>query len=581
MRRCLLFIGAGLLVFTTWVSAQSTGLTSLQSDFSYKVFTNELDGALSVLETGSGPGFSQLNHTYYFGGIGNLEKQPTIGAPAVPLWFGYFSNSLLPMPMSAFLALNNSGGVAGTNTTTPSGGTTVGVTSGTTTTNYTWYNTKTEVKQKATPFTTLNDQAQFLTRIAGINLGLYTNVNLNNNSTPGTNYTQVVSTYYNTAAGGTKPTTALSKTTTSVFEALNLNNTIDVQIPAFMKTGNLGNFGLLGVSYNGVNTSTNATVTGTVPKDPAAGYPGSYTNTTVNGITQHNNTTAVNLQYTAYLPAFVVKNKDDSFFAGINGTYNIHGQKYVSENITQIENYASAGASPTNGTRTDVAPEVTRSYKGALDFNVNANAGQSFYFDLGSEARLGLIPQVNVGFSMTQNGNPLTKQVSVTHVDVNGDGSFSSNGDTSTTTTTTYANTAGTPGTSLITTSKLSTSLSVPVAIKFQPKGWWIDFIIGADPVLTYAYNSATTATAYQSSTQTVNATVGGTSTTTTVNTTPLSNPSTTTNTSTWTGTLNHNFGVQVNINDNVKFDVDVAGAIAGGIWDFRDLTVQGIVALK
>lgn len=580
---------------TYFADAQETGLTSLQSDFSYGVFPNALDSALTVVETPASTGFSKLTRPYIFGGISNLEKTSTIGAAAFgvgsPLWLGLYENT--PRPLSAFLGLYQTAGQAGSDNKVVNTTATVAVTSGSTTTNYNYATQKQETVQYGTPYSALDDQAQLLTTLSGINLGLFLHANMSDVGVPANNYKQTVTNYYNAAAAGAKPQPAVSDTTVSTSTAKNVDNTITVGVPVFLSTGQISHYGSLQAILGYTNTSTDATSTGSVPKDPAAGA-GSYTNTEVNGASQHAHVTGFKLAYRAYLPPFGPglfggPNTGDWFFAGADATFNIHAQDYHFQDITQLYNYSGPSTSPTRGTRTEVTPEATGTYSGALDLSANATAGQTFYFDLGAVGKFGLAPALTVGYSAAQTssaagntGNPLTKVVTVQHTDADGNGDFTSNGDTSTTITTEYANTTGVPGATanLITTRTVSASVALPVALKVQPQGWWIGFTIGAKPVVTFTDTSVNTATSYAAKTTTVNKTVGTGVTSTTVTTLPDAG-SVTTTTPGWTVALDHNLGVHVDVTDRVAFDVDVSAAVDSGIWDLRNLTVQGHVALR
>ena len=71
---------ATLLAVAGWAQVDIDGdftIQSVQAYTSFGLFMNALDGAANVDEQGMGPGFSELENKYIFGGLANMNPHGT------------------------------------------------------------------------------------------------------------------------------------------------------------------------------------------------------------------------------------------------------------------------------------------------------------------------------------------------------------------------------------------------------------------------------------------------------------------------------------------------------------------------
>ena len=606
MRRILLVSGAFLFAIAAFVSAQTTGLKSLQSKSSYGVFTNELDGAVSAYQSSSGPSFNDLKNSYLFGGISNLNnvlnKSTNAFGANSPLWLGYFHSGNLPW--SLFLGLSQysttavNSGTATSTTNTPG----TAVTAGTTT--YNWTANSATTTENIPLFNELSEQGQFLTTFKGINGGLYAKTDLIDKSAPGTtvgttNFTTTTTYNYNSAATGAAPAPKTDYTKTVKSTALAINNTYTFKVPLFMQTGIVGNGLLLSGTFNSQDNSTGTSTTFSAPPADPTTAASNFINTTGgNGATPDTtNKTGSNkygLEYTATLPFLSNIDSMNQAFVGVNGTLTTYSADFGTSYSSQQFNYTGGGSqSTTPGPYSST--NATYAFSTPVDYSVTGTFGQRLYFNLGSSTQFGLVPNLAISYSTNHNNSTINAypyQVSsvttVSGSSSTGNTSFAANGDTKTTTVDSYTNGTLNPSTgnivAQVSQNVFSTTLSVPVALKFQPKGWVFGITLGDEPQLSYT-NTKTITGASTYDTSTTNATTGGsTSTSKTTGQITGAGATSTGNTSqahSWSVTENHSIGGEIDISKDVKVSIDFTGTSGTGIWDFNNMTVQGIVALK
>lgn len=204
------FIFVQLMIFAQYSP------TINQRDFGYSlsewatggVFTNQIDAAFSVRQTTAGPGFTDLDRPYLFGGVDNPFNLAN-SASATPFFSGVFIPGSLPF--SFFANINHVNPLAGSgqSLTEDIGGGTIR--------NFDEIN-----------YDTINDQFQLLFNLGIISTGLLYVLDLDDNRVSADNY----------ADTGTTPNVFYDK-----------NGSISTHgfyIPAFLMTGNLSHYAELG-----------------------------------------------------------------------------------------------------------------------------------------------------------------------------------------------------------------------------------------------------------------------------------------------------------------------------------------------
>ncbi len=586
MRKKFLFVLAAVLLLPAlmWgqgLSTTSTGLTSLQYDFSYGVFWNEMDKAVNV-----GSDFSTLSNNFLFGGIGNLNKGIAIGTVGSslgnPVWLGLYKAG--STPWSVFGGFHKLGVAAATSSQTQYIGlNTETVVSGTTTTTYPWYSQVTQTDYSAPWYNEIDDEAQFLIDIGALNLGAYLHVTLTNNTISTAN-TTVVDTYqYRTSPANTAPvTTAVDYTRTTTATDLSdgaggpgIDNMIQLGVPVYVK-GLEATANIL-VGYHWLDASITNSQTFTVPQDPATALASPYTNTVQNDTIIRGSEIPVQVNLFKDFGPIFGSHPDNKFTLGAAVNANLMGATYSTANITQDYTFVIAGAA-TPSTRSEVTD--SRAFAGTLGFSGYLTASHSFYVDPAADVHFGVIPGVTAGYLSTPLGVKVNTETAVTRVDGDADGAFTSAADTITTVTTTYTNQMTQQNGTLANASvdnDIVVVCSLPTGFMFQIAPWF-GFTLGAQPSLTAVWTFTKT-TAATTQVQTVVADGTGTVATTTVATAGSGNV-TNQFAATYSVSVPHDLGVRIGVPGNVMLYIDVAGAVSGGIWDFRNLRIQGVIPM-
>ena len=188
--------------------------SSITYSASQGVFSTELDAASSVREPISGPGFGELDASYLFGGLGNINQgrntQTIIANTGSPLWLGYYHAG--DMPWSLFVGLSKEDiedSPQDAKTITNTANKVVTLTAPDTKT-VTWVTQETETEYTHKPFAQeINDTIRFITSLGDINLGAFIALKITENLTttgppPATellnNYKQTDTYYYDANA---------------------------------------------------------------------------------------------------------------------------------------------------------------------------------------------------------------------------------------------------------------------------------------------------------------------------------------------------------------------------------------------
>jgi len=575
------------MVSVVFVFSQNTGISSVFNSISEGVFTNELDAAVSVDGMlSSGPDFRSLQHDYLFAGVTNLELDKLIGnftfSTVKPLWAGFYKAG--EKPWSLFGAL-----VATGTTTNSSDGTTytqgasVNVTTGADTTTYQWNDSSSTMDYTANRiFDALNLSGQYLFTLGGMNSGVYVNVDLINADPQGSNYKKTDVYYYNSTGAGVVPTPLVdynySKTLTS------RDNTSDftVAVPLFIPDTDSSQLFNLQTVFSITDKSGSDTESYTGTPQSATAIPLGTTITVADDTTAKVLSGELVFDYTFKKKDMKGTNSKDQFWIKGTADLTLSGVTLGLSNITQPISAAGGGAAIVNGTgRIDTQGTVT----GTAGFTgiAKANAGHSFYYDLGSGVEFGVAPEAGLEYKLVL---PviIKSSTQIISTDGDGDGAFTSAADTISTFTQNYTNTS--IDTSALTPiqavmkNAITCSAVLPMAITFTPPKWPITFTLGSKPSITANMTFTNIKT---STTSTVTSTVDGTGTavggTTTTN--AVTSDETTNMDTTYSVTATHNIGFSMPISDAARIDVSLdLSSSATNVFDFGYLKAQAIIAL-
>ncbi|MDA3810481.1 MAG: hypothetical protein PF518_09160 [Spirochaetaceae bacterium] len=578
-----------LLSATFFVTAQNTGITSVLSDTSQGIFENELDAAANV-----GSEFATIGHSFVFAGLANIElleadESNNYDNGGSPLWGGFYKSG--DKPWSVFLGFtasdsngNEAGGMAFTGMNTET------VTVGTTDTDYQWYARETETKYTANQiFENMSIGGQLLLMLGSINTGLYFNMDLVlDNDGSGldqqSNYTLTENNFYNTVAAvpNAVPVVAADYTM-KITETLKDSQTdFTLGIPFFLQSGDSSHEANLRVGLGITDNSTTYVedYTGT----PNA--PQTFQNVDNQTIAKE---VALDISgsYTLTLPGLGDGNKDNEFEIGGGAGFGLAMPTYKDSAITQDYTYAGAQAVGVIDVRSE--SEVEATFTNGFDFNAGLNIAHSFNYDLGSIVKFAMKPSAYVWFANSKDGM-VDSIVSITRTDNDNDGFFTSAVDTITTTTTTYTNSsydATLTALDATTVTDIYSSISLPMAITVSPEKWPFSVTLGSTPRLWMNNKITKTLTTVNSTNDsTVDGTGAAVGNTTVVNA-ATSDETTVVDTSV-TVSAAHSIGLNMPIGEFVQLDINLnmsSGDAAesganSSILNFRDFTIQAIIAL-
>jgi hypothetical protein len=582
MRKLLLCVLAIVFLLPALMWGQNTGLISLQNDFSFGVFGNELDKAVNV-----GKGFTALSNNYLFGGLGNLNNLATIDAFtslfADPVWVGYYSTGAMPWSLFGG-AHHTSGPAAGTSATLYTNPNTETVVSGTTSTDYYWYAQISTSEYTVPAFRQINDSVQFLLDLGGLNIGAFLNVSLQNSTLPAQNFATTDTYQYNTSGVGVVPTPVTDYTRTTTQTDLTdgaggpgIQNSLSLGIPVYLKSLNATANLRVGYSWMDVSTTYERIFTvpassGTIPTFAA----GTFRNTEQDDVLMTGGGVPISLDVEKAFAPLWGSHPDNAFKVGLDTWATFSSAKYSTIVITQDYTFVVAGAATRTARNWDT---YDATYSGALDLGVGVNASHSFYFDPVANVSVGFVPRLDLVYRNQPAGQKTGDEVTVNRIDGDADGAFTSAADTIVTTTTTNYNqmvdSTGPIDESVGNVFEFDVAL--PSALKFQVLPWF-GLAMGARPYVTGAL-TITKATG-RTFEETVTTADGTGAVISTVVTNRQTGAVTTTNVMAWTVGVDHNLGVNIGIPGGIMLYVDVAGAVDSGVWDFKNLVIQGVIPL-
>lgn len=588
MRRFLVVLM--LLILATGAFAQTTGLQSIQSDVSFGVFGNALDGALTVQEAGNRPAFSELMNKMVFGGLSNLNWQSSANGIQVdetfassiggdPLWIGYFKPG--DMPYSVFWGnhteteTGNQADITNVTTTAKNG-----IVSGTTTTNYDWISQEEVVDYTGNRLTSWSENwVQFLTSLNGMNVGAGVQVFLVDNSVQGNNYELTQTNYYDTAAGTEAPSPSVDYTFTETQTELDKITYFALDVPFFMRTGDLGHTAQLFTSFQFDNASYSLAQTYTAPED--GGF--ATTVTEADDGTIKSTIVNVNASYELVAPAFFGEHEENEFIGGVAlASTPVRSAQYSEVLTEQDKTFPGGGGAATDGARND--DETTSTISSQMDYGLDLTASHSFYYDIGDAVRVGLVPDALAGIFVDNEDWILESRTDVDRQDTNADGTFDA-ADTIVTTTTTYTNTSLNDRADITTTADvvnefdITAELGLAGAIEVTPGDWPFSVTLGSRPRARLVSTKITTLQA-QTATTVETADGAGTVASTTVNEAPASDEEVVWD-HVFTMDAAHRIGLNMLVGEMVRFDVALGfNTNETNILDFSNFTLQAIVEL-
>jgi hypothetical protein len=288
-------------------------------------------------------------------------------------------------------------------------------------------------------------------------------------------------------------------------------------------------------------------------------------------------TTAFELdaEYRAILPGLVRGHKDNEFVVGGNLGTNISIHSSTNTVIRQDVTFAGAGAAGVNAARAE--SEMEETVDPVVDFDAGVFSSHSFYYDLGP-ATFAFAPMLSFNLGLNNNRSN-SEIVTITRVDGDSDGLFTSAADTITTSTSTTTDDDG--GGSTATTTTLTTVLALPIAVKVSPEKWPFSLTLGSEPRMRLRNTITNVTDAGNSTNQTVAVTGTGTAVSDATTENNGSSDTTSDKSHDLSITAAHNIGLSMPIGDFVSLDINLGlSTNATNILDFKDFVMQAIIAL-
>lgn len=540
----------------TVASAQNFSQNSLQSGLSAGLFDNELGAALSVIEDGRGPGFSDLDMRYLFAGLGNLNRATatgvTAGSIANPLLLGLY----LPDPeLSVFTGTHLAGNRDVTETVVETPGANKVIDGDT----FRWIAQRTTTEVVTGEILRLENQV--VTTMAGMNVGLYVDFM---RPTPHTRTTTIEENYFDAEAADPdeEPDVEHSYTETDVQTTGGLF-TIDLAVPVFISGNGMGHYINPRLSYTR-NAGASTSQTTEYDFDALAdGAPD------VNETEVEDQTTDVRTQfdiggdYALLLPGIVNSERNRLRFDGsLDATF--YGRTFsVDDRNTDLTfdgDDVEEGDTTTTTTETD--------QQGATDFGITAGVLHSLYFPVGPGMDFAFAPGLNLGFSSAVDGvltRPTRNTTETETVDADGDQTAHA----FTETTTEYA--------AWDRDNTISATFRLPVAFMAHPEDWIFGFTISSTPTIAY---TRTTEVRYNETraSQTVETRDDVAETETETTTTFAEKEPARSVRHAWAFTAPHRLGINVPLGEHINFDIALGAGVAGSLFHFNNMTVQATI---
>lgn len=625
---------ATLLAAAGWAQVDIEGdfsIQSVQAYTSFGLFMNALDGAANVDEQGMGPGFSELENKYVFGGLANINREEadqtfTAGSGA-PLLLGYMSPG--DFRWSAFSGTWFDPAANQAKSESILGGeTTETVVDGTDSTDYVWYETETTIEYTDRVISDeFTKYGQFITQLGPANVGFVLGVGADNAFNSNNVFTETTTYQYNDAGAGNIPTPKVDYTSTytdaDYATGGGKTTSYGLEIPVYMETGDLAHSASLGFELERTDLSTSQTLAYTVPADNtvnpldgggnvndtdlgAFGFTNAVPAAAANQFTQvpeFGSTTIgtvmpIDLDYTLYMP-MLGEHEDNRLMGGISANAVLRGATSSTTEIWQLYDF-TVGGDATESTRSEY--EQTDELGTGLGGQVELMGGHSFYFEPADGITLGVEPGVSgsygwgVGYDSGNNDvsdgvtvaqwapadATIASATTVTRTDNDADGAFTSAVDTVTTVETRYQDAVIVGGavTDRIDLTQISADFVLPASVRIQPGDWSFAVVLGSRPSVSFTQTTLSGSPDQSAdTTSTVDGAgdpVGGT----TVD--ALSAQETYSYTEwSWNAEAEHRIGLNMMLPAGVTVDValNLSTGVAN-ILDFQDFVIQAIVPL-
>lgn len=595
MKRLSLALLSVTLAFGLWGQGLLTpfsGASSLESTITGGLSLNEIDSSFTVQN-----GFGSVGNPFFLAGV--------IGNPALRMNFdsmasyemGYYQSGNLPISgFGNFSFTNRTQPIPANSSAVPTGATTVGVTSGTTTTNYTWYTTLTDSTYSLpSALNGYNIIAQGFFKISGITTGLVVqsipNWSQTDTGLASVYYVdQISKRYYNTAAVGVAPATALNDTLETITKNINAGalpgagasgvyntwSTLYFGVPFAMKTGDLEHAAQLSLSFYGSDRSGNYSVTQSAYASTSYAIPGTITDEVL-AVESKTSQTQIGLTYRLAMPALLTP-LGGKFYAGISVIDAISGQTYTYDDITKP--YTTGGAINTKTAAAGGTHDSQVDTYGTSNYlKFVAMAGHGIEIAPLPDTKIALLPTLSLAYANDGNNayatsqGILTQRVSYTET-LNS--SFVNDG------TTPYNKTTVAKSGSPAKTDTFQIDVQLPTSFKVKPNGWPIGFMAGATGTMDFKWNIATTSA--QTTTTTLVNYTGTTVNSTTVTTTTAVPTSSSTLVTTLGET--HSFGLFMPFQGGMHADFVLSNTTSiisnvSNLFDLDNMTLQLYVPLK
>ena len=543
--------------------------TSVLSSSSYGLFGTPIDAA-----SNAGQGFLDLDKTYIFAGLANLEQTPVIDSTSNAggvdrlggVELGAYFDSERPWSLFTDLYHDSSTWVTGSKSTTNTYGVPVSIGSNT----YQVLSSTVERKNYGSFAEEIDDSAQYLTEMNGMVVGGMIRINTEDTSGgAGSGYKQTTTRYYNAAGAGSIPDAKVDYTIEEEERRRFQDFRFDAWAPLFMPGEKVDQTFSAAIGFG---SSNNGSGKGSkIHSTPVNSTP-ALTDILHDDVKDKARFFQVGGSYRQAMTSPFMEGETKDFYFGGSLHILFNSPAYETLNETQRYTHALVGTTVIRSDSTYSYASDEIKYGLNTSTTLSGHVGHRFDFDLGDGFSLALNPSVRVNLSR-QGDEKAKSRTEITKTDTNSDGVV----DTTITVTTEYENMSDP-----ITNSNRSISSAIKVdilpvcAFKYQPEKWKVGFTLGAQFDLSMEYT-------------TIKQKVGSVSTTTKTE----SSAGTTigvredfygsdrkTHTMDWVATLNHSFSMNWDIAENATLYADLGATVGSGIFDIGNLTVQAVISL-
>jgi len=575
---------------------------SIENDASFGLFGNEMDAASSV-----GGGFLDLDKTYIFGGLANIDRNTVVFSPgsATPMIGAFVYGD---MPWSAFAKFdhtNQSRRAYPSSDPKPGLGFSVGDTiSDLKDIVYDYKGSEDEqwkyIERKADFRNILaeeiTDRFQFITVYDGMVVGAYVNYNVDNSDwstggqdpyDPFNNYKETLTVNYDKASASASPEATEDYTITSEKTTKNKSTSLSASVPVFIPGDEKDVKISAALAVGGTNESSKFTQEISEPKDPNSDIVtemGSINSGLVDPVnnagstfTNTINDETIDKESSFRISGSYSQSTKSPFFEGTDKDFTIMGsagidfetKKYEDYTETQdydYTKYSNSAVTSKRDPKTYVDDSTIEKYAAKLTLDVSAGASHAFSYELDNGVSYVLKPQASVSLSSGPKDFRLKEIVDVATTDSPADGDL----DSKVTTTSTYEGNSSNK-------TEFGIDLTPTCALQFQPEDKKFGFTLGVQG------NIGMTAV-FESTKPSVVSINTATWSKATGNTTYSDFYSETQGTSTsyinWDMRAEHRFGMNWDISDNVTLLVDLNSSTSVNLFDFENLIVQALVSL-